>query len=54
MTHPHPDKAHVMQAMRRYVLASKRKFLNARGLGHYQALIQTYLTAKREVKEPRC
>ena len=49
MVHPHPDKAHVVACMRRYILSTKRKFLNARGLGHYHALLQTYLTVKRSL-----
>jgi hypothetical protein len=47
MTHPHPDKRHVMVAMRRYLLAAKKRFGQARGLCHYQDLLQTYVTAKR-------
>lgn len=46
MTHPHPDKAHVVRCMRRYILSVKRKFGSARGLGHYHGIIQTYLAAK--------
>ena len=51
MNHPHPDKRHVMVCMRHYILGVKKKFGQARGLGHYQAIIQTYLTAKRKVVE---
>jgi hypothetical protein len=49
MSHPHPNKRHVVKAMRRYLLGVKRTNGTARNLGHYQALIQTYLTAKRAV-----
>ena len=46
MEHPHPDKRHVMQTYRRYLLAAKRQFGTARGLGHYQHLVAIYRTAK--------
>jgi len=47
MNHPHPDKAHVVRSVRRYLVGVKRKVGTARGLGHYHALVQTYVTAKR-------
>lgn len=49
MEHPHPDKLHVVRAVRCYLLGVKRKVGTARGLGHYHGLLQTYLTAKRAV-----
>ena len=45
--HPHPDKLHVLRSIRKHLLGMKRKYGTARGLGHYGALVQTYLTAKR-------
>ncbi len=49
MQHPHPDKRHVMFYTRHYILGAKKKFGTARSLVHYRDLIQTYLTAKRQV-----
>jgi len=49
MDHPHPDKRHVMNAIRRYLVSEKRKRGTARGLIHYHDLLQTYLTAKRDL-----
>lgn len=49
MEHPHPDKRHIMQAYRRYILMVKRKNGTARGLGHYRDIIDTYRTAKKAV-----
>lgn len=49
MEHPHPDKRHIMRTYRRYLLAAKSAFGSARGLVHYHGLVQSYLTAKRQV-----
>jgi hypothetical protein len=49
MEHPHPNKRHVMIAMRQFILGFKRRNKSARSLVHYKDLIQTYLTAKRAV-----
>ena len=59
MTHPNPDKQYVIDGVRRYILSSGRKFTGrrygtARVLIHYRDLLQTYVTAKREIthREP--
>jgi hypothetical protein len=49
MNHPHPDKRHVMVAYRQFILGTKRKFGTARSFVHYKDIIQSYLTAKRQV-----
>ena len=49
MNHPHPDKRHVMIAMRQYVLGCKEKFGTARSQVHHRELIATYCAAKRQV-----
>lgn len=49
MSHPHPDKAHVMRRYRAHILGTKRKNGSARGLIHYRAIIDTYLECKRAV-----
>ena len=49
MQHPHPDKQHVIRQVRRYLLSAKKRFGTARGLVHYNDLIATYLTVKKEV-----
>jgi hypothetical protein len=51
VTHPHPDKRHVMTVYRRHILGSKRKWGTARGLIHYRALLAEYLACKRAVLE---
>jgi hypothetical protein len=48
MEHPHPDKLHVLKAMRRHILGAKKSFGTARSLVHYHELLETYLTAKRQ------
>jgi hypothetical protein len=52
MTHPHPDKQHVIDSVRRYILSAGRKFTGrrygtARALIHYRDLLATYITAKK-------
>lgn len=54
MTHPHPDKQHVVDSVRRYILAAGRKFTGrqygtARSLINYPGLLATYVVAKREI-----
>jgi hypothetical protein len=49
VNHPHPDKLHVIKCVRTYILGNKRKFGTARSLVHHRDLIQTYLTAKRQL-----
>lgn len=49
MDHPHPNKPHVVQSVRRYLLGVKRVNGTARNLGKYAMLVQTYLTAKRRL-----
>jgi hypothetical protein len=54
MKHPHPDKRHVVDSCRRYILACGRKFTGreygtARALIHYRDLLETYVTAKKEL-----
>lgn len=55
MTHTHPDKQYVVDACRRYILTCGRKFTGrqygtARALIHYRDLIETYVTAKRQLE----
>jgi hypothetical protein len=47
-THPHPSAAHIMRVYRGFILGFKRTRGTARGLIHYRAYIDGYLTAKRE------
>jgi len=54
MTHPNPNKQYVIDSVRRYILSSGRKFTGrrygtARVLIHYRDLLETYVTAKREL-----
>jgi hypothetical protein len=49
VSHPHPDRRHVMVAYRRYILGCKKKFGTARSQVHYRDLVDEYLAAKRDV-----
>lgn len=56
MNHPHPDKQHVVDSCRRYILAAGRKFTgrqfgSARALIHYADLLSVYVTAKKQLTE---
>jgi hypothetical protein len=70
VTHPHPDKQHVVTCVRRFIIGLKNKygftekylkdgiektrFVNRRGARSqvcYSRLIDTYLTAKRELNK---
>jgi len=53
MSHPHPDRRHIMVVYRRYILSRKQRFGTARGLMHYRAIVDEYLEAKRDVLEHR-
>lgn len=46
--HPHPDKWHVLNAYRHFILGCKIAFGTARSQVHYKQYIQVYLQAKRE------
>ena len=48
-THPHPDKIHVVCSVGQFILGCKKRHGTARSQVHYRDLIQTYLTAKRQV-----
>lgn len=50
MTHPHPDKRHVVRTYRQHILNCKRRWGTARGLIHYRAIVETYLACKRELR----
>lgn len=51
MTHPHPDKVHIVRTYRRAILSAKARFGTARSLVHYHDLVASYKTAKREALE---
>jgi hypothetical protein len=75
MDHPHPNKLHVVQSIRHYLLGFKSTHRanrrsdeanftlpsgrmikrtpnrSVRSLVHYKDLVQTYLTAKQQLKE---
>jgi hypothetical protein len=58
MNHPHPDKQHVVDCCRRYILACGRKFTgrkfgSARALVNYPGLLSVYVTAKKQLGEQR-
>jgi hypothetical protein len=58
MNHPHPDKQHVVNACRRYILACGSKFTgrqygSARALVNYAGLLSTYVTAKKQLGDAK-
>lgn len=46
--HPHPDKRHIMQAYRRYLIGMPKA--KRRSLIHYRPMLLTYLEARRQVQ----
>ena len=48
MQHPHPNKKHVMESYRKFLLQYKKFHGSARALIHYRDMIQIYLEAKRQ------
>ena len=57
MSHPHPDRRHVMVAYRNFIIGEKRRMRGltgnfrrgARSLIHYMDYVREYLEAKRDL-----